>query len=217
MAPAKKKGEKKAPTKRIVRTDIPWESIRRDFVFGVFDGDGARQFPTKTDLAEKYGVRPDQIWAVSGKGNSKVLGNWNGARKQAQGKIAKKVVERRGNHVADKLVRMEKRHLGLWEAVEIAGTYSLFQVDQHGNLAHPPRFRDLPTGDIKDMIANLKVATAAQRTIVGEPNERIEVNDGPTRPPILDELSANDLEDAARIYAIAFTVERKSSGRALTE
>jgi hypothetical protein len=199
--------------------NVNWVQCRADFVYGIPGNGGAKYFPTRRELAEKYGVAETTVAATAQKGNKQVPGHWHAAREENQRKLAAALEKARPASHADKIVEMEVRHLDKWNRVEHAVCMQLFvtekapdPIDPEKEIEFLPAYAafkpDLKPEAVKALVDVLKTATSMQRVIIGVPETRIEIQQD-AQSELLKSLSRNDLKELGRAYAVALTVERE--------
>lgn len=208
----------KVHSKGVRPRNVNWVQCRADYVYGTNDGkDGAKRFPSRRELAEKYGVAEATVANTAKKGNKQVPGQWHVAREENQQRMAVALDKARPASIADKIVEMETRHLDRWNRVEHSVCMQLFvtekapdPIDPEKEIEFLPKYAafkpNLKPEAVKALVEVLKTATSMQRVILGVPETRIEVQQD-AQSELLKSLTRQDLKELGRAYAIALTVD----------
>lgn len=191
---------------------IPWQTLRREVVYGYVNDAGERVYPSVRQVAERYGCNLGLVVKTSKYGNSSVQGDWLKDRTRAQAEIDEETKRRAVEFYGAELAKMEQRHLRGHQAAEAAIMVSLYETDDEGRFITPMRFRSgLTPSDIRTAYSVYCAATDRQRILMGLPTERIEVADNSRAPEVLAQLTPDDLALAGRQLALAMSTRGKGA------
>ena len=200
------------PKRKYRRANMhPWETIKREYLYGFINDAGTRVYPNLRQLAERYHVPLNSIGGVAVRGNSTVTGEWAKERDQAQVAIEEEAKKRAVAQFGAELAKTEARHLRGHHAAEAAIAMALYETDADGHFIQPNRFRkELSPQDIKALYSVYCEATDRQRILLGQLTQRIEIiEQQQSEPAVLRLLTMEDLANAGRQLAAAMTARKR--------
>ena len=209
--PADEPAPKKKRAKMFHRkSDKPWALAKREYVYGYVNDSGERVYPNLRQISERHNIQISRLGQVAKAGNTTVTGDWVKERDRAQVAIEEEAKKRAVASFGAELAQMENRHLRGHKAAESAIMVAMYQTDGNGQLIVPLKFRkELTPQDIKALYSVYCEATDRQRILMGQPTQRIEIQEQRTEPTVLRLLTAEDLANAGLQLAMAMTAKRK--------
>lgn len=85
-------------------TKYDWETIKKQYIYGIRQEDGTKRFPTLDELCKHYGCSLGTI------GSRAKKGEWKNERKKISDKIEKKVAEKRTEYEAEQIIQDQEEY-----------------------------------------------------------------------------------------------------------
>ena len=175
------KNKAKPKQKPAPKPVVDWMTLRNSFVFGTFDEQGNRHFPTLTEIAKSHGnVSVSRIHQVARRGNRSVHGRWTEERHHVQHRLAEAVDAKRTTATANMIAEAEARHLKLWTATEASASRKLFDVRDGGVVGFK---QGLSVAETKGLVDVLRTAVAGVRMSLGIAETRMAIDESKAAVP----------------------------------